>query len=268
MSAEPIISLDVLGRGNTGISEAKTKQLFEHHGLTYQTRRPSGAEPPVKMRRIDQAVRMRVRWTCHACHTVFASDHYCPSCGHRRCFDCHRDPVHRERAIVTDLRPLQHQHEQLSRNQRALPTGAVFQAISTFGEAAKLRDESQWQCTIQIGRPRPAIIPDTEEAPVQRPPGSRDCHECEAPAQPDQARCTECQHELCRLCDTGSTVAMDKRQAVKTAASVNVPVVERVYRKPRQRVRYNCERCDLQFTGQQECSGCGHQRCPTCPRYP
>lgn len=47
-----------------------------------------------------------------------------------------------------------------------------------------------------------------------------------------------------------------------------VKAVQRVYRKPRQRVRYTCENCRTVFSNQARCQECGHERCGDCHREP
>jgi hypothetical protein len=42
--------------------------------------------------RVQKAIRMRVRYTCHSCRTVFGHDKVCLSCNHSRCSDCIRYP--------------------------------------------------------------------------------------------------------------------------------------------------------------------------------
>lgn len=46
------------------------------------------------------------------------------------------------------------------------------------------------------------------------------------------------------------------------------PAVQRVYRKPRQRIRYMCHECDIPLLQATTCSKCGHQRCGQCRRRP
>lgn len=47
-----------------------------------------------------------------------------------------------------------------------------------------------------------------------------------------------------------------------------VQAVQRVYRKPRQRVRYTCEHCETLFIDSDRCVECGHERCQSCLREP
>jgi len=44
--------------------------------------------------------------------------------------------------------------------------------------------------------------------------------------------------------------------------------VQRVYRKPRQKVRYTCDQCQGTFLNRHHCHVCGHERCKGCARNP
>ncbi|QIW99678.1 hypothetical protein AMS68_005196 [Peltaster fructicola] len=233
---EPLISLATLSRKDTCIPETKARQLFERHGLTYHMRRLSDAEPAAKLRRVEKPVRMRVRWTCHSCNADFGAKKTCETCGHDRCLECTRIPNKKSKVVDTTTAILA--------ATDAHPHAAVVSAVPA--------KQPTWQCTIQIGRPR-------VDSRLLSTTSRSHCHECDQPFESDQTRCSNCQHETCILCP----VIAHEQPTTQT-----VPVVERVYKKPRQRVRYNCEHCNIQFTGRQECSGCGHERCETCPRFP
>ncbi|KAI9721941.1 MAG: hypothetical protein M1812_001899 [Candelaria pacifica] len=44
-------------------------------------------------KRVFKKIRRRIRWTCHACSTLYyEKSKLCSSCQHRRCRDCARDP--------------------------------------------------------------------------------------------------------------------------------------------------------------------------------
>ncbi|KAI6864688.1 hypothetical protein KC338_g5342 [Hortaea werneckii] len=58
----------------------------------------------------------------------------------------------------------------------------------------------------------------------------------------------------------GGLILGNEPQMVKT--------VQRVYKKPRQRVRYTCNRCQTIFVDAERCRSCGHDRCSDCNRDP
>ena len=46
--------------------------------------------------RVHKQIRMRVKYTCHSCKTVFGHDRICIRCQHKRCLECSRDPPRRK----------------------------------------------------------------------------------------------------------------------------------------------------------------------------
>jgi len=43
--------------------------------------------------RVEKAIRIRIRWSCHECHTSFTGRKTCANCGHRRCSECAKKPA-------------------------------------------------------------------------------------------------------------------------------------------------------------------------------
>ena len=48
--------------------------------------------------RVQKSIRMRVKYTCHNCRTVYGHDRICISCQHRRCPACVRHPPKKNKA--------------------------------------------------------------------------------------------------------------------------------------------------------------------------
>ena len=46
------------------------------------------------------------------------------------------------------------------------------------------------------------------------------------------------------------------------------PAIQRVFKQPRQRVRWTCDHCDSTFTHRDRCSNCQHEKCADCIRSP
>lgn len=115
-----------------------------------------------------------------------------------------------------------------------------------------------------------------------RPPSAirinRICHLCAAPFVHTERTCFQCDHELCQKCprdpprptndDTshapssgsGSVLAPKQQRQVRP---------ERMWKKPRMRIRYTCDECGSLFNEREKiCDRCGHQRCENCARTP
>ena len=101
----------------------------------------------------------------------------------------------------------------------------------------------------------------------------RVCHVCEAHFKSaNRTECQRCGHLRCSLCPR-HPLKPEKwphgspGDAAPGDESNMVTAVQRVYRKPRQRVRWYCDRCQSQMINRERC-GCGHERCGACVRNP
>ncbi|CAK3872990.1 Hypothetical predicted protein [Lecanosticta acicola] len=102
----------------------------------------------------------------------------------------------------------------------------------------------------------------------------RTCHKCDTPiSPPSRNECQLCGHTRCKLCprfpESKDKIPLSgSATVVKEHHPPMVKAVQRVYRKPRQRVRYTCERCRTLFMDSDRCVDCGHERCRSCLREP
>jgi hypothetical protein len=65
------------------------KYDFEFNDEDWQASEP---KPKAPRERVQKQIRMRVRYTCHNCQTVYGHDRICVSCQHKRCPECIRYP--------------------------------------------------------------------------------------------------------------------------------------------------------------------------------
>jgi len=92
------------------------------------------------------------------------------------------------------------------------------------------------------------------------------CHECQTDFKPSCNACESCGHSRCNICPKSRAkfVVEDKGEEVEL-----LPQVKRVYKKPRQRVRWICDSCNEAFLERSKtCEKCGHGRCEKCIRIP
>lgn len=59
----------------------------------------STKEPLQPVERVYRPIRMRVRYTCHNCSTIFGHDKTCINCQHRRCTLCVRYPKKKDKKL-------------------------------------------------------------------------------------------------------------------------------------------------------------------------
>lgn len=106
----------------------------------------------------------------------------------------------------------------------------------------------------------------------------RTCHKCETMfIPPTSTICENCRHIRCTKCPREPAkpnkwphgypgdVDYDEDSDIEK----ELARVRRTWRKPRIRVRWECEGCNSLFhEGSAQCPGCGHERCEKCKRTP
>ena len=274
--------------GRTSVDHDRARLLFEKYGLKYEARKRSTEEPPSKMRRVEKPVHIRTRWTCHACDGKISRDKLCADCGHRRCQECSRLPAKRVREVLEDAKQQKQQddmHKAAAGPTQPVPKDSTETSsggpVESSAAAPLVKDDhedaddilipTQYKYTMSI-RPR------NGDDLILRPKSQiirRSCHKCETPFLPaNKTECDNCQHVRCTLCPRYPAKSSkwphgSPGDEQPSRADVQMyPAVQRVYKKPRQRVRYTCDQCQTLFADRDSCRSCGHARCKDCTRQP
>lgn len=240
---EPIIPVDA-STGRPGLSEEKARSLFEHYGLKYPTFKRTQQEPPIKIRRVEKPVRIRLHWSCHHCNTAFGRDKVCTSCGHGRCGECARAPAQRVLRILERSRREKDAVEIQERAAIASPEDDAVLASSSTRLAQQIPVDLQ---TEKATTP----LPQVDESQVEREP-LRFVY-------------------TIRSGSLGGAGGLDLYHMTPQrpyGGDAPKPSVQRVYKQPRQRVRWTCDMCDAVFTSRDRCANCQHERCGDCIRSP
>ena len=250
----------------TGISEDKAKALFERYGIKYQPRTTAAAADgdaagqTNKVRRVERPVRIRIHWTCHQCQRQFGTASACVSCGHRRCGDCARSPPKRVKAIVDEAK-----EGQLA----AANKGQILAAVAPTTADKLDVDDADDDNPVDLSQLSMETRPNSGIKLVMRskPPSMRRiCHECQTPFRSkSSAQCEQCSHQRCDACPVRAAKMAGEQPPFEPTM---VASVQRVYRKPRQRVRWQCDKCQTTIVDGHRCGRCNHERCGECVRSP
>ncbi|CZT24049.1 uncharacterized protein RCC_09766 [Ramularia collo-cygni] len=234
-----------------GISDSKASALFRRYGLSY-SEHISQAGPPRKLRRIERPILMKVHWTCHSCKTQFGIERTCVKCGHPKCAQCLTHPRRRVGGVLENGRylieetelpqqdPISSGDESIERSannspvRSALPSPLVERVPSIDGNGEI--GESTLHSPLYT-RPNAAI-----------PIFERDDRSNRFMLHPRQSKAHTCSQVTNRLC------------MISNGENPVMRAVQRVYRKPRQRVRYTCEHCGTLLVEGDRCSECDHNR--------
>ncbi|KAF2396489.1 hypothetical protein EJ06DRAFT_533747 [Trichodelitschia bisporula] len=210
---------------------------------------PNAPEPP----RVEKKIRMRVRFTCCQCRTTLDHKASCPSCTHPRCDACPRSPPKRsKRAEAVEV-------EAAGPGEGPSGGGAARRGSGKEKDKGKERDGAPRGDDAPAGPPSPEKHnPAAPSAPQQDRPATptrntarAPCHLCGGPMSAQPA-CRVCGHERCTECPAAEGVRS-----------------QRVFRRPRQRVRWTCDACSAGLLeGSRVCKVCGHEKCEGCVRIP
>ncbi|PSN62302.1 hypothetical protein BS50DRAFT_503251 [Corynespora cassiicola Philippines] len=228
----------------SALQHERARALFEKYGLTLETN-DWIAPPahPISVQRVEKPIRMRVHRNCHHCGTTFGADKTCSKCEHKRCKKCPRYPKKKAPA-------------EKGKQKEAGPERPKKKKLLTV--QSKTGGELVYQPVRQRVR--------------------RTCHKCEALFIPPTAtvcescrhvRCTKCPREPAKLNKWPRGYPGDAEPESDSEAEQEQQNVRRIWRKPRTRVRWECEECQSLFIeGIPQCPGCGHERCDKCTRKP
>jgi hypothetical protein len=236
---EPIIPVDAT-TSRPGISEEKAKILFEKYGLRYPAAKRPTQDPPNKIRRVEKPVRIRLHWSCHQCKTPFAHDKVCTSCGHRRCGDCTRSPPQRVLRLLEKTKREKESAEILARAASASPEDDAVLGASVTMLA--------------------------EQVPAEETPAAPIPQALESKVETEPLRFVY----TIRSNSLGGTDGMELYHMARHSLNRDGPrpAIQRVFKQPRQRVRWTCDICDSIFTHRDICSNCHHEKCADCIRSP
>lgn len=240
-TSTPAVTVNQLDR--RAMQQERARALFAKYGLTLEAHEWVAAPAPVPtVERVEKAVRMRVHRNCHRCGTIFGADKVCLQCEHKRCNKCPRYP---KKKTQEDKLKEKEPTEKPKRKK-------VLTILTRSG------DELAYSPAKQRVR--------------------RSCHKCDALFVPASAticdscrhiRCTKCPREPAKLTKWPTGYPGDVEADSDEEVEQQLEKFRRTWRKPRTRVRWECEKCHGLFvSGSPQCPGCGHERCDKCTRSP
>ncbi|KAL1798973.1 hypothetical protein ACET3X_003010 [Alternaria dauci] len=225
------------------MQQERARALFAKYGLTLESHEWIAAPAPKPtVQRVEKSIRMRVHRSCHRCGTLYGADKVCLQCEHKRCKKCPRYPKKKT--------PEEKQAEKEGMEQ---PKRKRMLTIRTRGG-----DELVYQPARQRIR-RTCHVCDK----LFNPATATVCDQCQ------HVRCTKCPREPAKLNKWPNGYPGDAEPDSETEVEKQLDKFRRTWRKPRQRVRWQCERCNGLFQNNSpQCPGCGHERCDKCTRSP
>ncbi|KAF3483105.1 uncharacterized protein GIQ15_02429 [Arthroderma uncinatum] len=240
----------------TSMQEERARALFAKYGLTLEpgewitgpatgmTSTPAGitsAQPPREVERVEKPIRMRVRRNCHRCLATFGAD---------------KGKERSQKKIVSVAGGAGGTRDRDRDRER---------------ERERERDEGRkTTCPEKIMLTIPSRTggQDLVHKPV-RQRVRRTCHICNTLFEGNATECLNCNHIRCKKCPRDPAKLNKYPDGYPGDAEPPFEPQERVWRRPRRRVRWTCHECSSMFTGGEKiCLKCQHERCNDCIRDP
>lgn len=230
-----------------------------------------------EVKRVEKPIKMRVRRTCHRCQTTFGSDRVCSNCQHVRCKACPRHPPARTKE-EKEARAL----AKAKGKQPEKPSDSDTPATAAIIEPATTQKVERTPLTMESRTGGQDVMYKEIKQRVRRT-----CHQCQTIFTGRSTVCESCGHIRCRNCPREPYVLslgfLDSSLANETCSAkldkypdgypgdAEPPSErpQRVWKKPRMRVRYFCEKCDTFYVpGENICTTCGEEKGPNSRRDP
>jgi hypothetical protein len=233
-------------------SQERSRRLFAKYGFGVEAQEwmPSvaGSTVPPRVLRVEKPIRMRVRYTCHLCETSFGVEKNCKMCNHRRCDECPRNP------------PKRNKQKDDGNKENIAKADSDPDNENVWGSRKRGNQESLRTVQQRTGGTSTAVSEGPEPVVQQL---QYYCHHCSGEIDHMAQLCSSCGHLRCSQCPRALinwSLTQAAREPLKT---------ERVYREPRQRIRWICDHCQNTFMeGSRVCAECLHKRCSECLRIP
>ncbi|PCG97438.1 Zinc finger, FYVE/PHD-type [Penicillium occitanis (nom. inval.)] len=239
------------------IQQERARALFAKYGLTLE---PQEWMSPrnYEVKRVEKPIKMRVRRTCHRCQTTFGSDRVCRNCQHVRCKACPRHPPARTKEEKEARALAKAKGKQPEKSSDTPATAAIIEPSDNTQKMERT------PLTMESRTGGQDVIYKEIKQRVRRT-----CHQCQTIFKGHSTVCESCGHIRCRNCPR-EPAKLDKYPD-GYPGDVEPPFErpQRVWKKPRMRVRYFCEKCDTFYVpGENICATCGEEKGPNSRRDP
>lgn len=231
----------------------RAADLFEKYGVDldpdlcpYETRPATTG----RLERVEKPIRMRLHHHCHHCSLAIGPTGVCVNCGHKLCKKCYRFPDEKKDAKPPEPKDKKRKAVSPSRSETL-----ENWLVSTPSSSLAFRPATKGPAVSSVSALRRV---------------RRLCHQCTAPFIWTERVCQDCDHEMCSMCPQDPPAATADPSGTPSLAPTQViHQRDRIFKKPRLRLRYNCEQCGTLLQEKTDfCSRCGHLRCQNCKRNP
>lgn len=238
---------------------------------------------PATARRVQKSARMRVHRSCHECGVDFGHGIHCRACHHRLCGECPRTPGKGIKEAMAQARDFPfHVVAEASSKSSDLPMTEASAGVSDHVDNFNDMSYTGKQVSRPLTSLEPILAGESLLPPLEADDDVSDCTPIHIARDVRHGKAKENVSISPRSSRHGKTSRLAQGCSHLTRSSVPYPIstirdpilrapsgVQRVYRKPRQRVRYTCHECSTLFQSHNRiCDKCAHVRCLQCRDRP
>lgn len=238
---------------------------------------------PATARRVQKSARMRTHRSCHECGVDFGHGIHCRACHHRLCGECPRTPGRGIKEAMAQAReyPFHVVSEESSTSPDLLMAEAPTAVSDQFDMLDNMASSSK-----QPSKPSTSLDPIVAEdsflpmlevdddipdfVPIRIAHNSR--HGKDKQIDNTSPRSSRHGKNFPLSYQNYPLTVETEPYSISTIRDpiLRAPAgVQRIYRKPRQRVRYTCHECTTPFQSHSRtCDKCAHERCLECRDRP
>lgn len=278
----PPVTTETFHIDRASVYQERAQKLRERYGMNI-----TGSDRstfPATARRVQKPARMRTHRSCHQCGVDFGHGIHCRACHHRLCGECPRTPGRGIKEAMAQARefPFHVVSEESSKSPDLLMAEA-FTGVSDHLDAL---DNNMASSSKQIMKPSTSVNPIVAEASfpsiLEVDDDVLDCAPIRIAHNSRHGKDKQISNASPRSSRHGRKPFLTHQNHPLTAetepysiSTIRDPIlrapagVQRIYRKPRQRVRYICHECTTPFQGHDRtCGKCAHERCLDCRDRP
>ncbi|KAI4850204.1 hypothetical protein E4T44_02887 [Aureobasidium sp. EXF-8845] len=260
----PLVKTETFQIDRASVYQERVLKLRDRYGMNI-----AGSDRstfPATAQRVQKTARMRVHRSCHECGVDFGHGIHCRACHHRLCGECPRTPGRGVKEAMAQARefPFHVVSEESSSSPDLLmaeaPTAVSDQLDILDNMASSSKYVSKPSTSLDPIVAKHSFLPILEVddelpdcAPIRIVHNSR-----HGKGKQIESHSPRSSHHI------PYSISTIRDPILKAPAGV-----QRVYRKPRQRVRYTCHECSTPFQSHGRiCGKCAHERCLECRDQP
>jgi hypothetical protein len=278
----PLVKTETFHIDRASVYQERVLKLRDRYGMNI-----AGSDRstfPATAQRVQKTARMRIHRSCHECGIDFGHGIHCRACHHRLCGDCPRTPGRGIKEAMAQAREFP--FHVVSEDSSTSPDLLMAEAPTVVSDQLDILDNNMASSSEHVSRlstslgpiiTKHSFLPTLEVddelpdcAPIRIVHNSR-----HGKGKQIEANSPRSSHHSKDSSLTYQNGLLTKGIVPYSISTIRDPIlkapagVQRVYRKPRQRVRYTCHVCSTPFQSHgRTCGRCAHERCLECRDQP